>query len=372
MNILAINWQCIKNPMSGGAEVHFHETFKRLVSMGHTVTLLACFYDGAKNEEVVDGIRILRKGNRNTFNYIVKSFYKEVTANEKFDIVIDDINKIPFYTPLYVKEPLLCISHHFFGTSIYREANFIAGTYVLVSEWLMKFIYNKVPFVVVSQSTNDEFKKKGFDTSNFSIIYNALDHKYFDFKLSEKPAEPTITYFGRLKKYKSVDHLFYAFANVLKKYPNAKLKIMGKGDFLPTLEKISQKLNIEKSVNFLGFVKDEDKCFELSNSHCVVNTSMKEGWGITNLEANACGTLVISANVPGLRDSVKDGESGLLYEYGNIEDLTNCILKILDDENYRIKLSEGAIRWAKSFDWDTSAEQMLAKCEEVINSHSKA
>jgi len=366
MNILAINWQCIKNPMSGGAEVHFQEIFKRIVEMGHTVTLLACEFEGAKNEEIIDGIRVLRKGNRNTFNFTVKNFYKEISSQEQFDIVIDDINKIPFYTPLFVKEPLLCISHHFFGTSIFREANFIAGSYVIFAEWLMKFIYKKSDFVVVSQSTLDEFKEKGFNTKKFSIIYNALDHKYFHFELSEKPAEPTVTYFGRLKKYKSVDHLFYAFANVLKKYPNAKLKIMGKGDFRPALEKIAKELNIENSVCFLGFVKDEDKCFELGNSHCVVNPSMKEGWGITNLEANACGTLVISANSPGLRDSVKHGESGLLYEYGNIEELTNCILQILDDENYRIKLSEGAIQWAKSFDWNTSAKQMLAKCEEVI------
>lgn len=366
MNILAMNWQCIKNPVGGGAEVHFHEIFKRIVALGHKVTLLACLYDGAQNEEIVDGIRILRRGKRDTFNFIVKSFYKEIASQEKFDIVIDDINKIPFYTPIYVKEPLLAISHHFFGTSIYREANFIAGTYVVFAEWLMNFVYKKTPFVVVSQSTLSEFKHKGFDVTNFSIIYNALDHSFFDFKLTPKTKEPTITYFGRLKKYKSVDHLFYAFANVLKKYPSATLKIMGKGDFRPTLEALSKQLNIENSVNFLGFVSDEDKSTELSNSYCVVNTSMKEGWGITNIEANACGTLVISADSPGLRDSVKNGVSGLLYEYGNITELTNCILKILDDENYRVQLSENAVKWAQSFDWDTSAQQMLAKCEEVI------
>jgi glycosyltransferase involved in cell wall biosynthesis len=93
---------------------------------------------------------------------------------------------------------------------------------------------------------------------------------------------------------------------------------------------------------------------------------MKEGWGITNIEANACGTPVISADVPGLRDSVKEGESGLLYEYGNIEQLTSLILKILQNNEYRTKLSEGSIEWAKNFSWDSSAQLMFEVCNKII------
>jgi glycosyltransferase involved in cell wall biosynthesis len=219
---------------------------------------------------------------------------------------------------------------------------------------------------VVSQSTLDDFKHRGYDTTNFSIIYNALNESNFPFAITNKDIVPSITYFGRLKKYKSVDHLFYAFANVVKKYPTAMLKIIGKGDFRETLERLANRLGISKNVVFLGFVTEEVKAKELASSYIVVNTSLKEGWGITNIEANACGTPVISANVPGLRDSVKDGQSGLLYEYGSIDELTNCILKILDNESLRLQLSAGAIEWAKSFSWNIAAEQMLAKCENVI------
>jgi glycosyltransferase involved in cell wall biosynthesis len=141
----------------------------------------------------------------------------------------------------------------------------------------MKFIYNKTPFVVVSQSTLDDFKKRGFNTSNFSIIYNAIEKNNFPFKIISKTDYPSITYFGRLKKYKSVDHLFYAFANVQKLYPNAMLKIIGRGDYRAFLENLAKKLNIENNVEFLGFVSDEEKAAKLASSHIVVNTSLKEG-----------------------------------------------------------------------------------------------
>ena len=371
MNILVLNWQDINNPFSGGAEVHFHEIFKRIVAKGHKVTLLCCKFDNAPEEEIIDGIRVIRNGNRNTFNFRICSLYKKITKQEKFNIVVDDINKIPFYTPLFVKEPLLAISHHFFGKSIYKETNIISATYVYIAELLMNFVYKKTPFTVVSKSTLDEFTKKGFDTSDYKIIHNAITQEMFHFTVKEKNPEPTVTYFGRLKKYKSVDHLLYAFAKVQKNIPNAKLNIIGRGDFRPALENLAVELGIDNNIKFFGFVDEETKQIELTKSHCVVNTSLKEGWGITNIEANACGTLVISSDSPGLRDSVKNGTSGLLYEYGNIDQLAEKINKVLTDDDYRRQLSNGAIEWARNFSWDKSADEMLNKCIDVINKSKK-
>jgi glycosyltransferase involved in cell wall biosynthesis len=92
---------------------------------------------------------------------------------------------------------------------------------------------------------------------------------------------------------------------------------------------------------------------------------MKEGWGITTIEANACGTPVIAADVPGLRDAVAAGQSGLLYPFGNIEMLADRIAAVIEDSILRQQLSEGAVRWAQRFSWDKSAEQMLKLCERV-------
>lgn len=366
MKILVINWQDIKNPFGGGAEVHFHEIFKRIAAMGHDVTLFCCEIEGEPKSEVIDGIKIIRKGKRNTFNFKVPSEYKKTFSKGKYDIIIDDINKIPFYSPLYVKEPLLALSHHFFGKSIFRETDIISGLYVNIAEFLMKFIYFKTEFVVVSQSTLDDFIERGYNKNKFTIIHNAISHSEYPMEIGQKNEDFTITYFGRLKKYKSVQHLFYAFQKILKLHPYAKLEIIGKGDYRDSLEKLSDELKISESVKFYGFVDNETKNKLLAKSHLVVNTSLKEGWGITNIEANACGTPVLSANVAGLKDSVKENLSGLLYEYGNINELTNKIDNIISDKTLLNKLENGAIEWAKEFSWDDSARKMLNKIFDVV------
>ncbi len=367
MKILVINWQDIRNPLGGGAEVHCHEIFKRIVAAGHTVVQLSCGFEGAASEEIIDGIRIVRRGARNTFNFFVPSAYKQL-SREGFDLVIDDVNKIPFYTPLYVKEPLLAISHHFFGKSIYREADFISASYVYVSEMLVNLVYKSTHFAVVSESTRQEFLARGFRDSQLSIIRNAVEHRHFPMKVAEKSSDPIICYFSRVKKYKSPDHLLRAFVPLLKTYPKAQLWFMGSGDFVPELQKMSRELGVESSVTFFGRVSEEQKIELLSAAWCVVNTSMKEGWGITNIEANACGTPAIAANVPGLRDSVSNGQSGLLYSYGNVEELSSVLSEFCSNSSVRAQLSQGAVEWARSFSWDEEARKMMNLCEQIIDS----
>ena len=112
MKILLINWQDINNPLAGGAEVHMHEIFKRIAARGHEVTLFCCHYPGASKREEIDGIRVVREGSRNLFNYYVRGRYRSEFRRQDFDVVIDDINKIPFYTPWFVEKPLIGILHH--------------------------------------------------------------------------------------------------------------------------------------------------------------------------------------------------------------------------------------------------------------------
>jgi glycosyltransferase involved in cell wall biosynthesis len=168
-----------------------------------------------------------------------------------------------------------------------------------------------------------------------------------------------------------VEQLFFAFAEFIKDHPNSKLEIIGRGDYREFLESLAVKLGFADKVIFYGFVSNEEKVRILSEVDVVVNTSQKEGWGITNIEANACGTPVISANVPGLRDSVDKGNSGLLYEYANIKDLTKQLEISLIDPKMKQHLREGAVAWARKFSWDFSAEKMLKLCEKVIENYKK-
>ena len=362
MRILIFNWQDRLHPLSGGAEVHLHEIFGRIARMGHEVTLVCCGFKGAPAREKLDNIEIIRIGNRATFNFSVFMWWLRNGKSFAPDIVIDDINKIPFLTPLFVKRPILAILHHFFGDSIYHEVGYLSASYVHGFEERIASVYRNTPINTVSESTRDECLARGISASNLTVIYNGISHELFPMRITEKVPSPTIVFFGRLKKYKSVDHLINAFAIVKRSIPDAKLEILGTGDQRSVLEDLVRELGLETSVTFRGYVADSEKEALLSSAHVIVNSSMKEGWGITNLEANACGTPVVSADVPGLRDSVRNGVSGLLYPYGDVETLANTLLEVLKNEELRLTLSSGAIEWASRFTWERSAQAMLELC----------
>jgi glycosyltransferase involved in cell wall biosynthesis len=366
MTILVINWQDKNNPFAGGAETHLHEIFSRIVQRGHTVILLACRFHGAAEEELLDdGIYVVRRGSRSLFNFAVPGTYFQLRRRFRPDLVVDDINKIPFWTPLYVREPLLCVAHHFFGRSIFREVDPLRGAYVYTAEHVMPWVYRREYVAVVSESTRDEFLARGFAHDRVRVIYNGIDHAAFPMRVGEKSPTPMITYFGRIKRYKCPDHLLMAFAQIADQFPTAQLYFVGDGDYLPALQRQAATLGIAHRVQWTGRVSNEEKIAYLSRSWCVVNTSMKEGWGITTIEANACGTPVIAADVPGLRDSVADGKSGLLYPFADVDQLARTIARLLDDHRLRDRLSRGAIEWAWRFSWEESANRMLELCQEV-------
>ena len=366
MKILIINWQDVNNPLAGGAEVHMHEIFKRIAAQGHEVTLFCCDYPGAAKRETIDGIRVVREGSRNFFNYYVRGRYRSEFRRQDFDVVIDDINKIPFYTPWFVEKPLIGILHHLFGPAVFREVALLPGLYVSLAEKLATRVYRNVPMAVVSESTRQELIGFGFPADNIFIVPNAVNHS--DYATAEylKPVRPIIGHLGRLKKYKSADHLLRALQIVRQEIPDVQLHFIGDGTHRPELERLSQELGIADSVQFLGYLSQQDTVRRLHQMSVLANCSAKEGWGLTVIEANSCGVPVVASDVPGLRDSVVDGKTGLLFEYGNIEQLAQKLLLMLRDENLRSRLRSEAILWARSFSWDDSASKMLDLMERVV------
>ncbi len=362
-DILAFNWQDVTHPQSGGAEVHFHEIFKRLAGRGHCVTLACCKYAGAKKAEMLDGIHIRRYGNRNMFNYSVPFAYREL-RKKGVDIVFDDINKIPFYTPCFVREPICAIVHHLFAKSIYLETNWLSASYVYVSEKLIPFVYRETPVAAVSQSTIDELQRKGMQGPVF-LLPNAVDLRQF--RAGEMQPEPLIGYFGRLKKYKSVEHFIKAIPLIKKQLPAARFVVLGGGDYQQKLENLARELGVESSVIFTGYVGHSKKIEWLQRMWCAVNPSPKEGWGLTVIEANACGTPVVAADSAGLRDSVVDQETGFLYPYGDIKALADKVILLCNQSERLLQIKARALKWAAKFDWDRSADLALHIIENILN-----
>jgi glycosyltransferase involved in cell wall biosynthesis len=368
MRILIFNWQDWKNPLSGGAEVHLHEIFSRVAKLGHEVTLFCSSFDGAPSEEVVDGIRVIREGGRSLFNFHVVWRYLLRFRRRQYDVVIDDMNKIPFYTPLYVREPLAVIVHHFFAESIFKEVPFPVALYVYLAENLGAAIcrWKRACMLVVSPSTQKELVEREFRSEDIEYAYNCVDHDvHYPSGVPRSPV-PLVGYFGRLKKYKSADHLLRAFVIARKEIPDLKLVFIGEGDHRLALERLAHELGVRADVRFTGFVSEEEKVKRLQEVWFTVNTSAKEGFGLTVIEANACGTPVVGSDVPGLRDAIRDNETGLLYEYGNIDDLVQKIVMLARDQLLRDRLSRNAITWARTFDWNVVARRTVELLEHLV------
>ena len=110
----------------------------------------------------------------------------------------------------------------------------------------------------------------------------------------------------------------------------------------------------------------QPKKFELlARAHILINPSVREGWGLVNIEANAMGTPVIAYRSPGLVDSVREGESGLICSENTPEDMVDNVKKLFGDNLLYAKLQEGAKRWAGMFSWEKSKKQSLKMIENI-------
>lgn len=218
----------------------------------------------------------------------------------------------------------------------------------------MPYAYNKSKFITISESSRSDMQKLDLKTE-IEIIFPGVD--LASMAPGEKSPDPTILYLGRLKGYKSVDVLIKSFKKILGKVNRAKLLIAGDGEEKGALKKLAEELGITSSIEFLGRVTDSEKISLMQKAWVFVNPSMTEGWGITTIEANACGTPVVAADVPGLRDSVRNPHTGYLVMHGDSNAMAVKLVELLENDNLREEMSRNAIEWARNFDWQKSANK---------------
>jgi len=357
MKILIFEWRDIKNPKAGGSELYFHELAKRWVGQGNKVTIICGGWEGCNKEEVIEGIKTIRI--EKEFSQYLLSPFAYFKLKEKPNIIIDVENGIPFFIPLFSKPTKILHIHHIHKNVWFKETwngglknKVIALIGYFLETKVMPFVYRNTKIVTVSESSNEEIKR--LFKKEAEIVYNGVDTNKF--KPDEKSKTPEIIFVGRLKKYKSVDVLLKAISSL--KNEKIKVYIIGRGDDEERLKKLRKNLNL-KHVIFKGFVSENEKIKHLQRAWLAINPSMIEGWSITNIEANACGTPVIGSNVPGIKDSVIDRKTGLLFKYGDEKELAEKIDFLIKNKKIRENMGKEAIKWAKNFSWDKSAEKYL-------------
>ena len=348
MRILWFNWRDIKNPDAGGAEVFTHEVIQRLVRKGYDITLFSSAYEGCVSNENVDGVRTVREGGKySVYRKAIK--YYEQNSNS-YDLVIDEVNTRPFLTPKFVKgKPILAVVHQLAHEFWFYETSFplnYIGYYYLERKWLS--YYRNVPTITVSNSSKTDLEELGF--KDVSIVPEGLSISPL-MRAPTKETQPTIAFLGRLKKAKLPHHALQAFSIIKEEIPDSRMWIIGDGYMK---DELSTK-NI-RNVTFFGKTDNKSKYELLSRAHLLLVPAVREGWGLVVTESNAMGTPAVAYDVPGLRDSVKDGITGMLAKENSPASLAKMALSLLKDRDLRDRLSSNALEDARAFSWDNTAD----------------
>jgi glycosyltransferase involved in cell wall biosynthesis len=365
VRVLVVNWQDRENPLAGGAEIHLHEIFERLAARGHEITLLCGGWPGCPPRATLDGIDVRRVGTRQTFALKVFGYWKRELRDVPFDILFEDINKAPLYTPLWGAKArsVACVPHLFGGTA-FRELAWPLATAVWLSERPLSLVYQPVPFQAISEGTADDLVHRGIARAHVKVIHPGVSFDHYTPLASARAAHPTFAYVGRLKKYKGVDLVIRAFARLAD--PSAALEIAGAGDYRPALEALARSLDLGGRVRFLGFISEAEKLALLRRAWAVALASPKEGWGLTNVEAEACGTPVVASNSPGIRESVRDGETGFLVPHGDVEALAAALRRLSASRDLVASMGMKARGFAETFTWTRAADETEAHLMDAI------
>ena len=379
------------HPAAGGAEKHLHRIFSKIVEMGHEVVLFTTMFPGAKEREVVDGIQVVRKGGDLLFQLTVALNLKKLDREFNFDVVVEDLNKLPVFAHWFVRKPLLVQMHHLWRKSIFSEVIFPIAFMVWFFERIIPFFYCTQKFVVVSPSTKKELAEIGVDESRISVIYNgsemppiAAPQECAESRETSENAEvranaalenadagknartPYFIWLSRVHRYKGIWTALEAFEIFSQKHPEVQLKIVGGGPLLKKLPAWIKAHGLEGKVELTGFVPAARKYELLSSSLALLQTSYKEGWGLTVMEAAQLCKTTVASDVPGLRDSVRDGETGILFPSGDAPACASAMEKIYGDAGLRATLGQNAKRYALTFSWENSARETLELLERTV------
>ncbi|MDX1494217.1 MAG: glycosyltransferase family 4 protein [Longimicrobiales bacterium] len=370
LRILVVNWLDRQNPQAGGAETHLHEIFGRLASRGHSVTALVSGFPGASRTAELDGISVHRAGRRYTFSVAAPRYYRRHLADQGFDVVVEDLNKVPLFTRYWTSAPVVLLAHHLFGTTAFQAGPFPVA---LATWWLERpipLLYRRVPVIAVSESTRDDLVRRGLRRNLIEVIPNGIDLERYAADTGSRTVSPSLVYVGRLKEYKRVDLVLEAVARLEGRGIQVDFDVAGQGDRESALKAQAERLDVANRVRFHGFVSEERKVQLLREAWIHVLTSPKEGWGISSIEAAACGTPTVASDAPGLRESVVDGETGLLVPHGDVDALAAALERLITQPELRKRMGEGALAFSRRFSWDASADAVEALLRRVVGGPS--
>jgi len=355
--VLVLNERDLSHPKAGGAEIHVTEVFRRLAERGFEVTLASCSYPGGAEHDELAGMAVERLGAIPFYYLRAAAHCARQTRRDRYDVVVECLNKVPFLSPTYAAVPVVALCHHLFGKTAFQQERWPIAAAVWSIERLIPHLYGRAPFISISESTRDDLVARGIAPDRVRVSHCGIARpRYEPSPIAQRGR--TIVYVGRLEPYKRVDVMLAAAERLTARFEDLELIVIGRGSDQPRLERMAADIGLADRTRFVGFVDDAERDRLLGVSRVCVCPSLKEGWGLTVIESNALGTPVVATDAPGLRDSVIDGKTGYLVREGDEGEFAQRIGEILSDDRLADGLSQAALAWSREFDWDRAADEM--------------
>jgi len=359
VKILHLIYDDIENPwLGGGGAFRTLEIYKRLAKQ-HEITVITGNYPDAKKDEEREGVLFKRAGSSKSY-LLSRATYSlnaaRLVRQLDFDIVVEDFSAFsPCFTPLYVRKPIIASIQNLYSTHAIKKYKVLGIAAFLLERFGLKLYRH---FIVVSPSLKDQLEKLVPAARRIDVIPNSVDESLLSLEVTERNY---ILFLGRIDVYqKGLDILLQAFKEIVKRTHKVKLVIVGGGKDINNLKGLVSRLHLGDSISLEDRVYGRRKEELLSSCLFVCMPSRFESFGIVAIEASASGKPVIGTKIPGLRDSIRDGETGILVKPNNTKELSEAMLRLIDDAALRKRLGQAGREWAKNF----SPEQTARMTEE--------
>jgi glycosyltransferase involved in cell wall biosynthesis len=356
LSILYLSWRDWHNPEAGGSETFIERTSHLLVSRGHRVTVLASGFAGAAPVTVEGGVRVLRLGRR--YSVFARAAVHLLRRGHRYDVIVDVQNGVPFWSPLLTRTPVVHLVHH-----VHREqwGSVFPWPLARLGWWLESRVaprvYRRSRYLTVSEATKDELASLGVDRTSMTIIHSGNDQPddMARYVALPRTPHPSIVSLGRLVPHKQVELAIDVVRELRPSFPDLHLHVAGDGYWMPKLVEYTAASGLTDHVTFHGFVDDVAKQTLLATSWVAVMPSIKEGWGLTILEAALHETPTVAFRFAGgPQDSVRDHETGLLAD--DYAEFRDAVAALLADHARRNDMGKKARAFAETFDWSTAGQ----------------
>lgn len=349
------------NPKAGGAERSILEICSRLVGMQYDVTVLAAGCKGYKGNETFRGFKIRRFGNSLFLHLYVPLFIMKNMP----DVVVDDLgHAIPWPSTTLLRKKAVVFFHHLHARSLPGQVNRILAYLITALEKCYFIIYSNNTFVTESTTSVDDLMRLGIDRQNIVRITPGVNLNLY--RRSEKTTDPSIVYFGGMRKYKRPAEIIHIFHDLIGKIPTLQLIMIGIGSELQRLQELVKTYGLYDDVTFTGRVTDSVLASKLSESWLNLHASVTEGWGFSILEASAAGTPTVGYSVPGVADAIEDGKNGIKVKDGDKKAFVEAAIRILNDPKQWWDASRAV---AEKYSWDDTARMWDETIKRVSNQH---